>query len=196
MSLAHELGHLILNEAAGGHSFDGHSDPGVERLCNQLAGELLCPGDSVQQYFKEKTQLANWHRPIRCQTLMEAARDFGVSVDVITKRVFFDLEMVQSSVALIWRFIDNTKKKDSGAALRVSSAWHSLTEKTFFPLNKTAPTDSIVMRAFERDGSFCRVEHITLGTLNGDFEVEASGFMSFPFRSMSPPGRAVLSLLT
>lgn len=63
------------------------------------------------------------------------------------------------------------------------------------PLNKTAPSDSVIIRAFEHNGSFRRFESMKLGSIKGSFEVEAAGFMSFPMRSMAPPQRAVLSLL-
>jgi Zn-dependent peptidase ImmA (M78 family) len=196
MSIAHELAHLVINEAAHSNSFDEHAGPVIEKFCNQIAGELLCPEVPIRRYFAKETQLGDWKRPIRCQTVIDAARDFAVSVDVMTRRVFFDLRLVPSSVALIWRFVDNTKTGERGAALRVTSAWHSMTEKAFIPLNKTAPSDSIILKAFQREGSFCRMEDVSLGTLKGRFEVEASGFMSFSFRSAAPPSRAVLSLLS
>jgi IrrE N-terminal-like domain len=195
MSLAHEFGHLIVNEVAGGNSFASHSNPEIERLCNTLAGELICPKAAIVAHFSKQQDLDTWNEPIRCQTVIDAALTFGVSVDLMARRVFVDLRMVRSSVALVWRFGDNTKTGTRGAALRVASAWHDLGRKTFVPLNKTVPAGSVIAKAYERNGSFRGMEDFALGSMKGTFEVEASGFMSFPLRSMSPPVRAVLSVL-
>jgi Zn-dependent peptidase ImmA (M78 family) len=195
MSVAHEFGHLIVNEVAGGHSFEAHSSLEVERLCHTLACELICPQPAILRHFGQQHSLGGWHDPIRCQSVLDAALAFGVSVDVMARRIFLDLQMAPSSVALVWRFGTNTKTTASETALRVASVWHSLGEKTFVPLNKTAPCGSVVRKAFEREGSFCGMESVELGSVKGVFEIEASGFMSFPLRSVSPPTRAVLSLL-
>jgi hypothetical protein len=195
MSLAHEFGHLIVNEVAGGDSFANHSNPEIERLCNAVAGELICPEAAIVRHFSRQQSLSTWSEPIRCQTVIDAALTFGVSVDLMARRVFLDLHIARSSVALVWRFGDNTKTRTHRAALRVASAWHSLGGKAFVPLNKTAPAGSVVAKAFERNGSFRGMENFSLGNVKGTFEVEASGFMSFPLRSMSPPARAVLSVL-
>ena len=195
MSIAHEFGHLIIREVENDGSRCHHSHLAVERLCNELAGEILCPEESLLRYFGKQNSLGNWHSPIRCQSVIEAARDFSVSVDLIARRVFLDLRLVPSAIALVWRYTENRKSKKSGSALRVASAWHNLGESTFIPLNKTAPLDSVIVKAFEHNGSFRRFESMKLGSIKGSFEVEAVGFMSFPMRSMAPPQRAVLSLL-
>jgi Zn-dependent peptidase ImmA (M78 family) len=196
MTIAHEFGHLIINEVRGDNSFAGHSDPKVERLCNDVAVELLCPGEPVRSYFDGERSLGDWRNPICCQTVVEAARRFGVSVDVMARRVFLDLRMAPSQAAVLWRCAENPKAPDSSKALRVASAWHCFGREAFVPLHKRVPNGSVVMKAFLKQGSFCRVEQIDLGSLKGHFEVEAMGYMSFPARSMSQPERAVISLLS
>src|SRR5277367_5761155 len=43
-SVAHELGHLLLNQCAGRDVlYSGHGDPVSERICDRIAGELLAP---------------------------------------------------------------------------------------------------------------------------------------------------------
>ena len=71
MSIAHELGHLIINEVCGDNSFAGHSDPQIERICNDVAVELLCPGEVVRGYFAAQRSLGDWRSAICCQNVVD-----------------------------------------------------------------------------------------------------------------------------
>lgn len=195
MSVAHEIGHLIVHEVAGSMIPRGSTNTEIERLCNDLAGELLCPTEAVHEFFeKEQSGLSDWRCRIRCQTVMEAAQKFNVSVDLMAKRVFCDLRMAPAALAVVWRYVSHSKT-GAAPALRVCSAWHSKGREVFIPLNKTAPPASVVSKAFDRDGVFLGVEHLHLGGIRDNCEIEATGFMSFPLGSLARPTRAVLSLI-
>jgi len=196
LSIAHELGHLILNRCSGRDVlFADHGDPVSERLCDRIAGELLAPEWAVRRFFEATPSLAPWQEPVRCSTLIRAAVAFGISVDAMACRVLHDIALAPRTLGIVWRFSRNSSRSTSERALRATSAWHSMTDVGFIPLNKTAPSDSIVAKAFREEGSYSRKEELHLGRLRGNFSVEAAGFgRPCSFRSPSP-SRGVLSLI-
>jgi hypothetical protein len=197
LSIAHELGHLILNQCAGCDVRNAdHSDPVSERLCDRIAGELLAPEWAVRRFFETTPSLGSWQNSVRCSTLLSAAIAFRMSVDAMACRVFHDLALAPRILAVVWRFLRNTNRPESEPALRVSSAWHSMPHVRFIPLNKTAPSDSVTAKAFREEGFFTSREEMCLGGLKGRFLVEAAGFgRQHPQRDYANL-RGVLSLIT
>lgn len=176
LSIAHELGHILINEQSGrGPLYAGHDDPSSEALCNRLAGELLAPDSAVRAYFGDQATLASWQDSVRCSTLMSGAARFGISIDAMACRVFNNLEMVPSKVALIWRYSRNSTDPRSDADLRLASAWHCIPKLGFIPRNKTASPSSVITRAFREAGVFTAEEDLRLGALTGTVSVEALG---------------------
>jgi Zn-dependent peptidase ImmA (M78 family) len=187
LSIAHELAHIIVNEVAGRDRYSvRQSDPREESLCNLLAGQLLSPDWAVRDYLEDARALGGWQDAVRCGTILRAASYFGVSVDVMARRMLQDLDLAPSKIAIVWRYRDS--------ALRISSSWHARHDRRFIPRNKTAPITSVLVKVYENGGVHRANEELTLGSLKGKFLIEAAGF-----RSSAPAGivtRAVLTLLT
>jgi len=168
LSVAHEIGHLIIDRCSPeGDSHWGHRDPAIESLRKRLAGQLLAPDWALRKHFNEIAGLANWQHPIRCSTVLAAASKFGVSVDAIACRVFHEMRMAPDVVAIVWRHAENTANLMSERDLRIASAWQCQESRAYMPQNKTAPADSVVRKALEKEGAFCQEECLSLGGLRG-----------------------------
>lgn len=189
VTVAHELGHLILARMAGVRLED--SDEEVEQLCERIAGALLVPGWSLREYFERVRELGDWRERVRCTTLIEGAREFAVSIDLFASRVFREEALRRGSFAVVWR-------SPSGAEsdLRISTSWAPRDSSIFLPRNKTAPADSVIKRAFRRDGTFRASELWRLGSVKGPFSIEARGFMSFLLPRGLKPARGVISIFS
>jgi hypothetical protein len=172
-----------------------HDDPASEALCNRLAGELLAPDSAVIKYLGGRPTLGPWQDSVRCSTLISAATAFGISIDAMACRVLHDLKMEAKKVALVWRHCRNSDRPDSVLDLRLSSTWHCIDSLRFIPRNKTAPADSVIRRAFEETGVLGDQENLSLGSLRGNFHVEAVG-LGNQHSSSAPASRAVLALVT
>ncbi len=187
LSIAHEIAHIIVNEVAGRDRYSvRHSEALEESLCNLLAGQLLSPDWAIRDYLEDAPAFEEWQDTVRCGTILRAASHFGVSVDVMARRMLQDLDLAPSKIAIVWRYRDS--------ALRISSSWHARNERRFIPRNKTAPVSSVLVKAYENGGVHRANEELRLGSLKGMFVIEAAGF-----RSSAPVGivtRAVLTLLT
>lgn len=176
LSIAHEIGHLIINQFSPQEALGSHSEnPAIESLCNRLATNLLAPDEAIFEYFEHEQTLGQWQERIRCTTVLGAASKFGVSVDAIASRVFHDLGMAPGAVAIVWRYMENLSKPGSEKAIRVASTWHQR-ENDYIPRNKTALRSSLIARAFESRNTLTGTENLSLGTLRGAFRVEAQGF--------------------
>lgn len=197
MSLAHEIGHLILNECAGRElSYDGHSDADAESLCNHIAGELLVPDWALMSYLNSSPMFEGWANVLSSETVLRAAGAFEISVEVMAKRMFRDLQLAPSRIAVIWRCSENRKSSKSEKKLRVAAAWYSSRDKLFVALNKTVPNDSLVFQAYETGEKLRGREFIDLGSIKREFLVDAVAYPSFTIGGSLPPTRSVLSLLT
>lgn len=195
LSIAHEIGHLIVNACSHGDALGPYSgEPHVESLCNRIAGSLLVPDRTLREYFDREQTIENWQDRIRCSTVIAAAFAFGVSVDALASRAFHDLNMAPGVVAIVWRHAENVGKPSSEKAIRVSSAWHRIA-KTYIPRNKTVSPGSVIARAFERREGVWATEALSLGALRGIFSVEAQGFGSGSHRPAGGVYGAALSLL-
>jgi Zn-dependent peptidase ImmA (M78 family) len=197
LSVAHEIGHMIVNECDGRSKLSvSHGDPSEESLCNRLAGELLVPGWALRDYLgREPELIAQGDCSIRCSTVLAAASVFGVSVDVICRRIFQDLALAPGKVAIIWRERENSRTKSSERALRICSVWRSSPNLQFIPLNKTAPAHSVISQAFRNGGLLFQEEDLTIGRLIGRFEVEAGAFKCLALPGSGTRSTAILSLL-
>ena len=187
LSIAHELAHLILLDV----DKDVRSGPAVEQLCNELAGELLVPSTMLHATLAEQRTIEGWRDCVTCSSIFNISRRFAVSVEVAARRVFRDLDLVANSAAIIWR-----QFPEPGGSLRVGSAWSSPQWEAFIPRRKRVPKDSVILKAFHTEGTFVAHENLRLGSLRGVFDVQASGYMSFPLRAATPPDRSVLSLVS
>lgn len=197
LTLAHEIGHLILNESASKELvFSGHSDSKSERLCNHIAGELLVPDWALESHFASTPRFEGWDTGVSAREVLDAAATFDVSVEVMTKRIFYDLRLAPNRIAIIWRHTENKKHVPSDRQLRISAAWHSMGDALFVPLNKTAPPGSLVFRAYETGDRMHGGEVIDLGSTKRKFLVDVAAFQSFSLSGHALPARAVLSLLT
>jgi len=197
LSVAHEIAHMIVNECDGRSKLSvSHGDPAEESLCNRLAGELLAPDWALRNYLEREPDhlIPQGNRSIRCSTVLTAASVFGVSVDVISRRIFQDLGLAPSKVAIIWRERENSRTQSSERALRICSVWRSLASQ-FIPLNKTAPAHSVIAKAFRNGGFLFQEEELTIGGLVGRFGVEAAGFKCLALPGSQTSSIAVLSLL-
>jgi IrrE N-terminal-like domain len=197
LSIAHEIGHLILNECAGRELADArHSDLGSEDLCNHVAGELLVPDWALTRYLNSNPVFEGWDNSLSTETVLRAAAKFEVSVEVMAKRMFRDLRLAPDRIAVIWRFAENRRNASPVKQLRITGAWHSIGEAFFIPLNKTATSDSLVFRTYETGSRTHGREVISFGSKKREFLVDAVAFPSFSLGGRVPPARAVLSLLT
>jgi len=190
LSIAHEIGHSLINQCSGKDLLcTDHNDPAAESLCNRLAGELLAPDWAIRKYFEENQGLDSWQESVRCFTLLTAAKAFELSVDAITCRALHDLALAPRSVGLLWRVLRNSNRPESTPVLRITSAWHSIKNFGFIPMNKTAPPNSVITDALSENRVLARAEELQLGALKGQFLVEAIGFGSHAYL------RSVLSLV-
>lgn len=197
LSLAHEIGHLILNECSGRDlHYPGHSDSGFENLCNHVAGELLVPDRALIRYLDSNPVFEGWDNTLSAETVLHAAAAFEVSVEVMAKRMFRDLRLAPDRIAVIWRYAENKRNASSGRQLRIAAAWYSSGNPFFIPLNKTVPSSSLVFRTYETGSRGRGREVMDLGSAKREFLVDAAAFPSFSFGSHAPTTRAVLSLLT
>jgi Zn-dependent peptidase ImmA (M78 family) len=197
LSIAHEIAHMIVNECAGRARLSiSHGDPEEEALCNRLAGELLAPAWALRGYLERSPELLAQEDSIRCSTVFRAAAAFGVSVDVICRRIFQDLRLAPPKIAIIWRERENAQKRPSERSLRICSVWRAPVTVGFVPLNKTAPKDSVISKAFQNGGFLYKEEQIAMGGLAGKFAVEAAAFKCFTSPASRTPATAVLSLLS
>lgn len=191
-SVAHELAHLIL---AGSNVVPTHAEANraLEALCDHIAGELLVPLPVLMDFLTGRGKRAV-QETVTCRSVLDAAREFGVSVDLMARRMFKDMELIPRGLAIVWRLCDNPRAATrSTTSLRVSSFWCN-SEQCFIPLYKTAASLSLIWQAAISSSSVRGVEKLSLGNLKGMFHVEAS-----PFRwvrvSNGRPHTAVLSLL-
>jgi hypothetical protein len=197
LSIAHEIGHLIIDRCSPNEdSHWGHQDPGIETLCDRLAGQLLAPDWAIRKHFDEFSRLADWRQSIRCSTILAAASKFGLSVDAIACRVVHELRMAPSVFAIVWRHSENSIRPNSERDLRVGSSWHCRRSRIYIPKNKTAPVDSVIRKAAEKEGILCREERLSLGGLRGQFLVEAAGFSWSNSVECPRRPKGILSLLT
>jgi Zn-dependent peptidase ImmA (M78 family) len=197
LSIAHEIGHLIVERCSPERTTLGiDEDPGIEGLCNRLAAQLLAPDWALRRSLSSERAFSNWQIPIRCATVLRAASEFGISVDAIASRIFSELSWAQETVSVIWRYSENSARPGSEEALRVASTWHSKQTKVYVPRNKTAPQGSAIRRASEQTGVFCANEDVSLGTLRGQFTVEAAGFGTQRNMENRASVRSVLSLFS
>jgi Zn-dependent peptidase ImmA (M78 family) len=175
LSIAHEIGHMMLNDCAGRDRFEiSHGTPSEEALCNQIAGLLLVPETALREFFENRIGICDWKDPICCSGVLEAARRFEVSVDVMARRIFRDLALAPSKIAIIWR----AKTGATSCTHRIASAWHSIPEGVFIPRNKSAPRTSVVYEAMGATDTLFREESLDLGNLRGKFVIEAKGYGS------------------
>jgi Zn-dependent peptidase ImmA (M78 family) len=194
LSIAHEIGHLILNECAGKEpTFAAHTDPVSERLCNDIAGELLVPEWALTSHVNRESLFSDGGMRITARDVLETAAMFEVSVEVMTKRIFSDLQLAPDTVAIVWRSKRHSKQSDSGQKLRITSAWHS--QRIYVPLNKTAAAESLVARAFETGATTHGTESVAFISPRQEFEIEAAPFASFITAKGTAPTRAVLALM-
>ncbi len=181
LSIAHEIGHMILNDCAGRGRFHiSHGEATEEAWCNHIAGVLLAPDIAVRRFFAATNGFGDWKDQVCCSRIIDAARSFEVSVDVMARRIFHDLALAPSKIAIIWRNKENGTSKTSERALRISSVWHSLSKGIFIPLNKTVSPTSIIQRVYSSGEALYGEEDLELGSLKGTFTVEASGFGFVP----------------
>jgi hypothetical protein len=198
LSVAHEIAHMVVNECANrGKLCPSRNDPKEESLCNRLAGDLLVPAWALRSHLQQAPDLLlQEENLIRCSTVLSAASAFGVSVDVISRRIFQDLKLAPRRIAIIWRERENFQNRSSERGLRICSVWRSPATPGFIPLNKTAPCDSVITEAFQKGGTLFKEEEITLGGLSGRFSVEAAAFGYRSWPGSRIPSRAILSLLS
>lgn len=187
LSVAHEIAHLIIAQVDQSTTFA--DDANVEALCNDLAGVLLVPDNAVQEYFSRQAAFQGWKTGLTCAAVLGASKEFGVSVEVMARRLFRDLSLRPDAVAIVWR------KEREQAPLSIASSWAHTQSRLFIPRRKTAPGESVVLRAYSKEGTFRSFEVLNFGSLRGQFEHQAAGFMSFALRDALPPDRAVLSIV-
>ena len=79
-TLAHEIAHLWLGKS-GVSNFEVVTSPqhSVERWCNEVAGELLVPSESIREEFNSATELT--------REVNRLARRFKVSTLVVLRRI-------------------------------------------------------------------------------------------------------------
>ena len=197
LSLAHEVGHLILNECSGEDlSYSGHSDAEFENLCNQIAGELLVPDWALRIHLDSNPVFDHWDNMLTADTVLRAAATFEVSVEVMARRMFRDLCLAPNRIAVVWRYTENRKNSRTTKQLRITAAWQSTENAFFVPLNKTVSAQSVVFRTYETGKHGSGREIIDFGSAKREFLVDAAAFPSFSLGGNIPPTRAVLSLLT
>lgn len=103
-SFAHELGHLLLQKSRQGmlrgndrtslkHRGHGHSNPAEERLCDQIAAEILMPRLS----FQEDAWMDGWS----LRNLRNLARKYDASVAATAIRMI-DL-MPEEALMGVWK---------------------------------------------------------------------------------------------
>jgi Zn-dependent peptidase ImmA (M78 family) len=195
-SIAHEIGHIIVNESAGRHRFHiSHGCPTEEAYCDRVAEALLAPGEALRRFITESKGSRRSMNRICCSAIFDAARVFGLPVDVMVRRVFQDLGLAPSQIAMIWRreIVENSESLNR--SLRVRSVFHSRGRRYAVPPDKTNSSPAVVARAFRARRTLRGEEALRLGSLKGHFRVEAAAYS--PSRIWDDFGaRSVLSILS
>jgi Zn-dependent peptidase ImmA (M78 family) len=195
LSLAHEIGHLIMGECSG-QAPSSFCDPAAEKLCNNIAGILLVPDSALVAYLNRSPVFEGWEKSLSAVSVLNAAGKFAVSVELMAKRIFRDLRVAPERIAVIWRYTENTRSSSSSKQLRIAAAWHSTSKAVYVPVNKTASDNSLVFRAYATGRRSQGREIIDIGAMKREFFVDAAAFPSFSIGGHVPSNRAVLSLLT
>jgi len=158
-TLGHEIGHALL----AGPRHVQHRRPvtcaqalDVETLCDQIAAELLMPSPAFEEAAGRVRRVAD---------VWALARQFQVSF----RAVAVQMARRDIPVAVVrWRRKSLPKKPE---ALRVE--WQSSPRGVFIPLRASAAGDSLVTAAFTSQQPARGRERLDLGTLRGEYEVDA-----------------------
>lgn len=195
-SIAHEIGHTLFYDVGSPIPIRPHGDPGSEaeeRLCDIFAAELLMP----QERFKSDAcamfdRVKSW-----CETLFQLRSLYGVSMRAVAERVV-ELKLIDGAAVIRWRWKPKAKR-ESDIKLRVD--WSvPLRDGRYYVIwpDKSAPSDSVFVRA-SLGRSLLREEvKLHLGTLKGDFIVETKSYHSEEMNLADASGdspRPVLSVV-
>lgn len=148
-TLAHELAHIFLgNSGISNQNAFGfqRTHKAVERFCNAVAAELLVPAGALR---------AAWHGGGEelTETVKPLARNFGVSEEVIARRLF-DLDFLTEAdfKALIriyrgrWQRIKEKNKESGGGPGANALAHYYLGAKTLATLSRAADAGLITLQ--------------------------------------------------
>jgi hypothetical protein len=97
-TLAHELGHLFLDDLLGVKP-QCRKDEQLERACDAIAAELLMPMEETRTHVETLGSASPAH-------LIESACRFGVSLQAAATRIHYDLKLWPQSMGL-WQFEDS-----------------------------------------------------------------------------------------
>jgi Zn-dependent peptidase ImmA (M78 family) len=133
-TLAHELGHLVRRRGAVCDLGEGFAE---EVWCNQFAGELLVPGDELEDAVKTSDHRADWPE----LELQRLARMFWVSTEVVLRRLVA-IDRASPDFYQRWRGRRMASGKVSGGPVPVPKRLVSAAGTTFV---------RIVLSAFHAD---------------------------------------------
>ncbi len=97
-TLAHELGHLFLDDLLGVKPLC-RRDEQLERACDAIAAELLMPMQDARAHVESLGSASP-------ENLIQTASRFGVSLQVAARRIHYDLKLWPQSMGL-WQFEDS-----------------------------------------------------------------------------------------
>ena len=144
-SLAHEIGHLLIQEhnssdrlePAAKHRFASSSSDSEEKLCDQIAAEILMP----ELAFQEDAWMEGWS----LVSLRTLARKYSTSIPATARRLV-DL-MPETSLIGIWRI----QATGDRGLLKLAGA-HSSNLRYGVPSSVPRRRSWLVARAFHNEG--------------------------------------------
>lgn len=160
-TLAHELGHLWLNQIAGPFTFEElaktkHTNHEEEFLCDVFASSVLMPKPTILSYLQE---------PEFTRTnLNRIAAEFKVSISAVLRR----LACLRGAILLFWSEISNPLKENSQTTARIEFVYPNLRQLNdyFVPLYCTARDTrfepNIILRSFEEQSDL--TDNVTIRT--------------------------------
>jgi Zn-dependent peptidase ImmA (M78 family) len=178
-SVAHEMGHVVVNVCAGRSPFERScGEQNEERLCDRVAEALLTPREAVERFLLDLGPRRAGTAPPSCSSVRATARTFGVPIDIAARRIFQDLALAPSSIAIIWKrsSCDGYTPKPGG--LRISDVYCPKPLSPSIPLDTPASLGSIVTSALSSRSPLHKKESLSLGSLQGIYPVEAAAFLS------------------
>jgi hypothetical protein len=110
--------------------------------------------------------------------IFAAARAFGVSVEAIIRRVFLDIALGSSGAAMIWRQRLRAKEGSKEPLLTLSRLCYPKHNRLPAQSGRPAKEPSIVISALKARGPVRRKEALSLGPLQGTYQLEAAAFTS------------------
>jgi Zn-dependent peptidase ImmA (M78 family) len=178
-SVAHEIGHVVVNVCAGRNPFERScGEQNEERLCDRIAEALLTPREAVERFLSGLRPRKAGATAPNCSSVLATARTFGVSIDVAARRIFQDFALAPSAISIVWKRSSHDSSTREPIGLQISDVYCPKPLSPPIPLNTPARSGSIVTLALDSRTSLHKRESLSLGPLQGTYSLETAPFVS------------------